>query len=67
METRLRTIAKAFTFRLIALSVTVPIVGWKIAIGIQLILLVAYYFHERFWMKINWGLDMGGRKVERTT
>ena len=55
METRLRTIARAVTFRLIALAITIPIVGLKIAIGIQLILLVAYYFHERLWMRVEWG------------
>ena len=55
METKTRTIARAITFRLIALAVTIPIVGLKIAIGIQLILLVAYYFHERLWMRVDWG------------
>lgn len=55
METKTRTIARAITFRLIALAVTVPIVGWKIAVGIQLVLLAAYYIHERVWLNINWG------------
>jgi len=55
METKTRTIIRAITFRLIALAITIPIVGLKIAIGIQLILLVAYYFHERLWMKVEWG------------
>lgn len=57
METRTRTITRAITFRLIALAITTPIVGLKIAVGIQLILLFAYYFHERLWMKVNWGRE----------
>jgi len=40
---------------MIALAVTIPIVGLKIALGIQLILLVAYYIHERIWMRVEWG------------
>jgi len=40
---------------MIALAVTIPIVGLKIAVGIQLILLVAYYIHERVWMRVEWG------------
>lgn len=55
METKTRTIIRSITFRLIALAVTVPFVGIKIAIGIQLILLVAYYIHERLWMRVDWG------------
>lgn len=55
METKTRTMIRAITFRLIALTVTIPIVGLKIALGIQLILLIAYYIHERLWMKIEWG------------
>ena len=57
METKTRTIARAITFRLIALAITIPIVGLKIAVGIQLILLVAYYFHERLWMRVEWGRE----------
>ena len=55
METRTRTIVKSLTFRIIAFSITAPFVGAKIAIGIQLFLLCAYYFHERLWMKVRWG------------
>jgi len=55
METKTRTLIRAVTFRMIALAVTIPIVGLKIALGIQLILLVAYYIHERIWMRVEWG------------
>ena len=55
METKTRTLIRAITFRMIALAVTIPIVGLKIAVGIQLILLVAYYIHERVWMRVEWG------------
>ena len=55
METKTRTITKSLTFRAVAFSVTAPFVGVKIAIGLQLFLLLAYYVHERLWMKVDWG------------
>lgn len=55
METKTRTIIKALTFRIMALAITIPFVGWKIALWLQLILLAVYYVHERFWMRIHWG------------
>jgi uncharacterized membrane protein len=47
--------SKSLIFRVVAFSVTAPFVGVKIAIGLQLFLLCAYYIHERLWMKVSWG------------
>lgn len=55
MESKLRTLIKSFSFRLVALTITAPIIGFQIALGIQIILFFAYYLHERVWLKISWG------------
>ncbi len=64
METRARSIAKALTWRTGALIVTVS-VGWIVtgnpfvAASIGLVdtgaKLVAFYFHERLWLKVRFG------------
>jgi uncharacterized membrane protein len=65
-ETRWRSVAKAATFRIIAM-----IVGFTIAyafthrvdvsISIMLvrdaIMTAVYFWHERTWQKIRWGID----------
>ena len=72
METRVRSIAKALTWRAGGLIVTVS-VGWVVtgnplvAASIGLVdtgaKLVAFYFHERLWLKIRFGRSQpaGGR------
>jgi uncharacterized membrane protein len=55
MESKLRTLVKSLSFRIVALLITAPIIGFNLALGIQIILFFAYYLHERVWLKINWG------------
>ena len=73
-EPRRRSIAKALSWRILAMAVTVS-VAWvvtgraDIAAGIgaadSLIKLAVYYGHERFWNRVGWlkrGLPPGGEK-----
>ena len=65
METRKRSIVKSITFRIIATIITL-IVVWvftrniAISAGVtiteNLIKMMAYYFHERAWTNIPWGI-----------
>ena len=55
METQKRTVAKAVTFRLVALLVTIPFTGFKVALSLQIILFILYYLHERVWLRVEWG------------
>jgi uncharacterized membrane protein len=57
METKIRTVVKSLTFRVIAFSVTAPFVGVTVAVGLQVFLLCAYYVHERLWMRVKWGKE----------
>ena len=63
-ETRLRSILKALTWRLIASLVTASIVfiitreaALSISVGIldSLVKIFAYYFHERLWTGVTLG------------
>ena len=64
METHLRTIIKSLTWRVAALTITTS-VAWVITGEVKtaasigavdtLIKLVAYYGHERAWLKVQLG------------
>lgn len=64
MESHARSIIKALSWRIIATVVTF-LVAWlftgtvdlamKIGIVDTLIKLAAYYFHERAWIRLNFG------------
>ncbi len=64
MESHIRTIIKAFSWRFIATLVTFT-VAWvitkelrfaaEIGIADMLIKLCAYYFHERAWIGVKFG------------
>jgi len=65
METRKRSIIKSITFRIIA-TITTLVVVWLftkdlaisggVAILENLIKMIFYYFHERAWTSISWGI-----------
>lgn len=64
METRLRSLLKALSWRVIALLVTLFVAyfflgKWtesiSIAIGANAIKTLLYYLHERGWNLVNWG------------
>ena len=64
MESHVRTISKALSWRFIATLVTFS-VAWlvtgkltfavKIGVADTLIKLGAYYFHERLWIRVKFG------------
>lgn len=63
-ETRKRSIAKSFTWRIICVVVSIVTAYFltgklevSIAIGTvyNAITMILYYFHERFWNVLNWG------------
>lgn len=64
METRFRSIAKALSWRFLATAITFS-VAWlltgqvetAVTIGLvdTLIKLAIYYWHERLWMRVNFG------------
>lgn len=55
METKTRSIVKAITWRIIATLIAYIWVGFTAAIIINVIQTIAYYFHERVWVHIDWG------------
>lgn len=66
LESRKRHIAKTFTWRLIGTIDTMllawwisgnPLTGLKIGFAEVITKMILYYFHERFWYKLNYGLS----------
>ncbi len=66
LESRKRHIAKTLTWRFIGTIDTMilawiisgnPLTGLKIGLAEVITKMVFYYFHERAWYKINFGLD----------
>ena len=65
METHKRSIVKSISFRIIA-TITTLVVVWfftkdlavsgGVAIVENLVKMLFYYFHERAWTKISWGI-----------
>ncbi len=64
-ETPIRSIAKSVTWRVLATFTTIILVylftgkiGLSLAVGVLevIVKLIIYYFHERAWVKIRWGL-----------
>ena len=65
METHKRSIAKSISFRILATIITFIVVWFftrdivtssGVTIVENLIKMIAYYIHERAWIKIKWGL-----------
>ncbi len=72
-ETRRRSIAKSTVWRLICIVVSVLVsyvlTGlWDIAVAIgtiyNVITMILYYFHERLWNRITWGINLN-KKAKR--
>ena len=72
LESRKRHIAKTFTWRLIGTIDTMllawiisgdPLTGLKIGFAEVVTKMFLYYFHERAWYKINYGLS--NRKLKK--
>ena len=66
IESHKRTITKSVTYRISAWSITVPVTlamtgSWAMALGgstlLHALLTVAYYIHERAWLKVKWGMN----------
>lgn len=61
------------SYRLLAWLTTIPITYWMTgswgqALGsatfMHVILSIDYYFHERIWLKVKWGLNYADKKEE---
>jgi uncharacterized membrane protein len=72
LESRKRHIAKTFTWRLIGTIDTMilawvisgdPMTGLKIGLAEVVTKMFLYYFHERFWYKLNYGLSNRNKKA----
>ena len=66
LESRKRHIAKSFTWRIVGSMDTMiiawiisgnPLTGLKIGFAEVVTKMLLYYFHERIWYKINFGLS----------
>lgn len=62
IETKTRSVVKAITWRIIATLIAMYWVGFQAAIVLNIIQTVAYYFHERAWVHINWGRFINDKK-----
>ena len=65
-ETRKRSIAKSVVWRLICVIVSIITsflltAKWDVAVAIgsiyNIITMILYYFHERTWNRIKWGIS----------
>jgi adenylylsulfate kinase len=63
-ESKKRSITKAITWRILATVTTMALVflftgEWVLTVGVglldMLIKLLAYYVHERAWLRVRWG------------
>ena len=55
-ETHKRTIARALSYRFVALVATAFITGLQEAVFIHVILTAIYYICERLWLQVSWGI-----------
>ncbi len=58
-ETHKRTILRAISWRIVATLVTAAYTGISGAIVINIWMTLAHYIHERLWLRLNWGRDLG--------
>jgi len=74
-DSRVRHLAKTITWRVIGTIDTMtlawiisgnPMTGFKIGAAEVVTKMVLYYFHERAWYKINFGLDRRNERKRRT-
>jgi len=65
-ETRKRSIAKSVVWRLICIVVSIVVsflltARWDISVAIggiyNVITMILYYFHERIWNLVKWGIS----------
>lgn len=54
-ETHKRSIVKSITWRVIATLIAAYWVGFEVAIIMNIVQTIAYYIHERLWVRIDWG------------
>lgn len=65
IESHKRTLVRMLTYRLTAWLLTIPVMYWLTgdlgeslgsSVLIHALLSIDYYFHERAWLKIKWGM-----------
>lgn len=55
-ETYARSIAKSTSYRFLAIISSVIMVGWHSAMYVEISKTLIFYFCERVWLKISWGI-----------
>ncbi len=72
-ETKTRSVVKSIVWRLLCIVVSIIVSffltgNWDIAVAIgtiyNVITMILYYFHERMWNKIAWGIKSPGKKTK---
>lgn len=57
MESHKRSLVKSITWRIIATLIAAWWVGFQVAILMNIVQTIAYYIHERVWVRIRWGIN----------
>jgi len=65
-ETYSRTVAKAITYRLMAIVSSVLMVGWQSAIYVEISKTLIFYVCERAWLRSHWGIKDGIETLARS-
>ncbi|MBT8172126.1 DUF2061 domain-containing protein [Candidatus Bathyarchaeota archaeon] len=72
-ETRTRSVVKSLVWRLICIVVSIITSylltnKWEVALAIgtiyNIITMVLYYLHERFWNKLKWGIASNSNNLK---
>jgi uncharacterized membrane protein len=66
IETYLRTVAKAVSYRFMAIVSSVIMVGWESAIYVEISKTLIFYVCERAWLKSSWGIKDGIETMMRS-
>jgi hypothetical protein len=56
LETKVRTLVRTISYRVVALLITALWTGLSDAVAIHIVLAALHYVMERIWLKIKWGM-----------
>jgi uncharacterized membrane protein len=74
MESRKRSIAKSITWRILGIVILAAVTwfltqSWEITTAVTVLFhairVILYYFHERLWHRIDWGLKSKSELTEK--
>jgi uncharacterized membrane protein len=66
IETHSRTVAKAVSYRLMAIVSSVIMIGWESAVYVEISKTFVFYVCERVWLKSSWGMRDGIETMMRS-